>query len=854
MAERTYDFAEIEPRWQKYWSDTKLFVADENSAKPDCYVLSMYPYPSGVLHIGHVFVYTISDVIARQKMMRGFNVLCPMGWDSFGLPAENAAIRAGVHPADSIRANIAKMRDQMNKAGFFFDWTREISTSHPGYYRWTQWLFLQFYKAGHAVRKKAAVNWCPSCNTVLANEQVEAGACERCGSTVEQRDLVQWFFTMSKDAQRLLDNHRKLTGWPEKILKMQEYWVGRSEGARVDFTVAETGETLSVFTTRPDTLFGVTFMSLAPEHPLIEKLVRGTAQEERVMDAVREMRRQGTAERERVEIEKRGVDTGFHAVNPVNGEAVPLWVTNFALMTYGTGAVMSVPAHDQRDFEFATKYGLPIRVVIQPTGETLDTASMTQAYEGEGLQVNSGSFDGIPNVEGMTKITEWLAAREKGAKTVNYRLRDWLLSRQRYWGAPIPIVFCDSCGEVPVPEKDLPVELPRNVDFRPTGESPLARCEEFVRTTCPRCGKPARRETDTMDTFVDSSWYFLRYLSPRDENRLAEAEKVKKWMPVKQYVGGKEHATMHLIYARYFFHVMHDLGIIPIDEPTHDLFCQGVVCKMAHYCPKDKWLRESQVVDGKCALCGGPVTSEMSKVSKTKLNIVNPDEFLDKFGADTVRLYMLSDAPAEADQIWRDQAVPGVNRFLHRLWTTVAEIARAHAGVKPFAGDAAELSGDDRELARKVHACLLRLTEAYEKDRHFNTGIALVHDLVNFMRSGRAFAAPVQVFAAESLVKVLAPIVPHVAEELWQMLGHAPSIFHAPWPEGDAGAAAQDVVEVAIQVNGKVRGRISVSASAAKEDIERDALADEKVKGWLEGKTVRKVIVVPGRLVNIVVG
>ena len=850
VAKQVYDFATIERRWQKYWEDIRLCYAQDDSDKPDFYILTMYPYPSGVLHIGHVFVLTIADALARYRIIRGDNLLNPMGWDSFGLPAENAAIRDGLHPADSIRINVDRMREQMRRAGFVYDWTREIATSHPGYYKWTQWLFLQFYKAGQAVRKKAAVNWCPSCSTVLANEQVVGGQCERCDSEVEQRDLVQWFFTMSKDAQRLLDNHRKLTGWPEKIIKMQENWIGRSEGARIDFTIAETGETLSVFTTRPDTVYGVTFMSLAPEHPLIQKLVAGTPQEEQVMTAVRRMRRQGTAERERVDLEKVGVDTGFHVINPVNDERVPLWVTNFALMTYGTGAVMAVPAHDQRDFEFARTYGLPVRVVIQPDGEKLEADTMTQAYEGSGVQVNSGPFDGLPNTEGMTKITDHLASEGKGDRTVNYRLRDWLISRQRYWGAPIPIVHCEKCGEVPVPEDDLPVELPRDVDFRPTGDSPLAACREFVETTCPACGGPARRETDTMDTFVDSSWYFLRYLSPRDDERFVDPEAARRWMPVHQYVGGKEHATMHLIYARYFFHVMHDLGLIGVDEPTHDLFCQGIVCKEAHYCPTDKWLADDQVEDGRCRLCGGPALTEMAKVSKTKQNIVNPDEFMAKFGADTVRFYLLSDAPADADQVWSDEAVPAANRFLNRLWQTIVDVARP--GVKPFSGKPDELEGDDRELHRKVHQTLLRMTEAFEEDRRFNTGIAAVHDTVAFMRSGRKFSSAVLVEAAEVLVRILSPIIPHMAEELWTVLGHEPSIFHVPWPEGDTEAAAEEVVEIALQVNGKVRGRMNVAADADREFIEQQALADETVKGWIEGKTVRKVVVVPGRLVNIV--
>ncbi|HUW33993.1 MAG TPA: leucine--tRNA ligase, partial [Planctomycetota bacterium] len=667
-----YNFREIETKWQRVWDQQQRFKAVLRAGKPKCYVLCMYPYPSGALHMGHVINYTIGDVIVRYRMMKGFNVLSPMGWDSFGLPAENAAIKGGMHPEESTNGNIAKMRAQMHRAGWAYDWSREIATSHPGYYKWTQWLFLQFYKAGQAFKKRAGVNWCPKDNTVLANEQVQDGRCERCGTVVKQRDLEQWFFKMSSDAERLLRNHEQLKGWPERVLKMQAEWIGRSEGARIDFTITETGDPLPVFTTRPDTVYGVTFMSIAPEHPLVDKLMKGHPREQEVMSAVREMQRGGTAERERVDMEKIGIATGFHVTNPLNGDEVPLYVANFALMTYGTGAVMSVPAHDQRDFEFARKYGLPIKIVIQPPDGTLD-GKLAHAYEGDGVQMNSGPFNGLPNREAMTKIVRHLEKNGWGQGTVNYRLRDWLLSRQRYWGAPIPIVYCKTCGEMPVPEKDLPVLLPRNVEFKPTGESPLARCPEFVNTTCPQCGGPARRETDTMDTFVDSSWYFLRYLSPRDDRKALDPEAIRSWMPVDQYIGGIEHATMHLIYCRYFTHVLHDLGLVPLEEPIANLFCQGMVCKEAFYCEEDKWLREDEVAEGRCKKCGKPVHAEVAKMSKSRLNVVSPDDIMHRLGADTLRLYILSDTPPERDQLWNDEGLMGAHRFLNRLWSTVQD-------------------------------------------------------------------------------------------------------------------------------------------------------------------------------------
>jgi len=848
-----YNCNEIEPKWQKFWAGQNRFRAADRADKPKSYVLCMYPYPSGALHMGHVINYTIGDVIVRYRMMKGFNVLSPMGWDSFGMPAENAAIKGGLHPDDSTRKNIDRMREQMRRAGWAYDWAREIATSHPGYYRWTQWLFIQFFKAGQAYKKRAAVNWCPKDNTVLANEQVLDGTCERCGTAVEQRDLEQWFFRMSSDADRLLRNHEQLKGWPEKVLKMQAEWIGRSEGARIDFHVTETGDPLPVFTTRPDTVYGVTFMSVAPEHPMIEKLMKGSPRECEVMAAVSEMRRRGTAERERIDLEKAGVFTGYHVTNPLNGDEVPLYVANFAVMTYGTGAVMSVPAHDQRDFEFARKYDIPIEVVIQPPGNSLDPRKMTEAYVADGVQVNSGPFDGMPNREAMGKIVGHIEKNGWGQGTVNYRLRDWLLSRQRYWGAPIPIIYCPACGMVPVPEKDLPVLLPRNVELRPTGESPLAGCEEFVNTTCPECGAPAKRETDTMDTFVDSSWYFLRYLNPRDEGAAIDPAAVERWMPVDQYIGGIEHATMHLIYCRYFTHVLHDLGLVKFEEPIANLFCQGMVCKEAYYCQVDKWLRADEVDDARCKICGRPVHAEVAKMSKSKLNVVSPDEIMERLGADTLRLYILSDTPPERDQLWSEEGLMGAHRFLNRLWSTVqdnADMLRA-AGTKV---ERAGLDNVSRGLRRKTHETIRRVTDSIEDNYHFNTAISGVMELVAQVREaitgGQAQPAAVREGLAAAVV-LLSPIVPHIAEELWQAMGGTGSILDQQWPQVDPEALKVAEVEIAVQVNGKVRSRITVAADASEEEVRQAALADERVRRYLEGKTVAHVKVVPGRLVSI---
>ncbi|MCD6460953.1 leucine--tRNA ligase [bacterium] len=842
-----YNPQDIETKWQDYWQKNNFFAADNNSDKPKYYILSMFPYPSGILHMGHVMNYTLSDTLVRYHKMLGQEVLSPIGWDSFGLPAENAAIRLGIPPEENTKNNIRKMRIQMKRAGWGYDWNREIATSHPDYYKWTQWLFLKFYKQGLALRKKAPVNWCPNDQTVLANEQVHEGRCERCGTEVIQKDLEQWFFTMSEFAQRLLDNHCELTRWPEKVIKMQQEWIGRSEGARIDFIIKETGEKLPVFTTRPDTVFGVTFMSIAPEHPLIEKLVEGTAQQADVMKAVKKMRSMGTSAKELVGLEKEGVPTGFHVINPVNGDIVPLWVANFALMTYGTGAVMSVPAHDQRDFEFAKKYNLPIKIVIQPQDKQLDLDTMAEAYVENGLQINSGPFDGIANRKAMPKIIKWLDDNGYGKKTINYSLRDWLLSRQRYWGVPIPIIECDQCGEVPVPEEDLPVLLPKNVEFKPTGESPLAQCPDFINTICPKCAKPAKRISDTMDTFVDSSWYMYRYINPREENKIFNPDDVNKWCPVDFYIGGIEHATMHLIYSRFFAQVMKDMGLINFAEPAKRLFCQGMVCKTAHYCDNCKWLEDKNVENGKCRICGSDVVSEVLKMSKTKLNTVSPDEIMNKYGADTMRLYILSDTPPDRERIWNEDGVQGAHRFLRRFWDLIIR-------TKDIIDTNTRGCGkDNTDLYRKTHYTIKQVTADIEKNIQMNTVLARIFELTNAIKSAKNVSSNILKEAVETAVKLLSPIAPHITEELWRYLGHNESLLKSSWPIYDEKALTKTEFTVIIQVNGKLRSKMVIPSDTPKEKIEKLALSDEKTAGSIEGKKIIKTIVVPNKLVNFVV-
>ncbi len=816
-----YNFREIEPKWQKYWRENKLFKMDESSPKPTFYCLMMFPYPSAELHVGHGRNYIIGDVLARYKFMKGFNVLAPMGWDAFGLPAENAAIKKNIHPAESTWNNIRRMKKQLTNWGVEYDWDREFASCEPLYCKWTQWLFLQFYKKGLAYKKKAAVNWCPSCATVLANEQVINGECERCGTVVTTRDLEQWFFKITAYAEELLDMSH-MGNWPERVKTMQANWIGKSHGVTIQFKLAETGEPVPCYTTRPDTVFGVTYLVLAPEHPLVEKLTAGTPIEKEVADFVERSRRLDRIKRTSAELEKEGMFIGKHIINPANGEKVPLWIANYALMEYGTGAVMAVPAHDQRDFEFATKYKLPIRIVVQKPDKSLRLETMTGAYEDEGIMVNSGQFDGMASREAIEKIGEWMESKGIGRRTVNYRLRDWLISRQRYWGAPIPIVYCEKCGMVPVPEDQLPVYLPENVEFRPTGESPLARSPEFVNTTCPTCGGPAKRETDTMDTFVDSSWYYMRYLSPHDEQRVFDSALVNKWLPVDQYIGGIEHAILHLMYSRFFTKVMRDLGLITFHEPFHNLFTQGMIIK-----------------DG-------------AKMSKSKGNVVAPDPLIEKYGADTVRVYTLFIGPPDKDAEWNDRAVEGAFRFLNRVWRLIAQHAdrlQETDGALPK-----DLNETERVLRRTGHATTKKVTEDIEERFHFNTAISALMELVNALyTSDLEQVRPVvlkEVF--EKLVALLYPMAPHISEELWFSLGHTRSLLREPWPEYDRGAIKAEEMTIVVQVNGKVRSRLTVPSDSSEDELKEAALEDSRIVELIDRKKVEKVVVVPRKLVNIV--
>jgi leucyl-tRNA synthetase len=830
-----YPFSEIEPKWQRYWRDERFFAVDTSSGGNTYYCLVMFPYPSGTLHVGHGRNYIIGDAVARYQRVRGRRVLAPMGWDAFGLPAENAAKTRGIHPKTWTYDNIQRMKEQLQSWGVEYDWDREIATCHPDYYKWTQWIFLQLHKRGLAYAKKAPVNWCPFCTT-LANEEVRAdGTCDRCGRPVGKKDLEQWFFKITDYAQPLLDDLALLDRWPERVRQMQAHWIGRSEGARVDFILAETGDPCPIFTTRPDTIYGVTFMAIAPEHPLVRRLVAGTPREAEVTAFIERQMLVSAAERADAATKKEGVFTGFHVRNPYNGETAPLWVTNYVLMDYGTGAVMAVPAHDQRDFEFARAYDIPVKVVIQPSDRTLDPETMTEAFIEDGVMAQSGPFDGRGNREALPDMIRHAAEGGFGGPSVTYRIRDWLISRQRYWGAPIPIVHCPACGAVPVPEADLPVRLPDDVDIRADHGNPLAAHEGFVRTPCPACGGPARRETDTLAQWLCSCWYFLRYLSPRLADRPFDRAAADAWMPVDQYIGGVEHAVLHLLYSRFIVKVLHDAGEVSFREPFAALFTQGMICKK------------------------GP-DGGLYKMSKSKGNVVSPDELIREYGADTLRVYTLFIGPPEKDAEWNDAAVEGAFRFLKRIWRRVYEtqaVLKGAAGLTPALTAMAE---PERALWRKLHESIAKITRDLEGAFQFNTAIAQIMELMNAIEAMPVDEASPEprraVFRAtiETLVVLLSPFAPHIAEELWRELGHAESVLCARWPEADAAALARDTIELALQVNGKVRGHVTVSAGADRAEIEREALANEQVRHWLEGKAVRKVIVVPGRLVNIAAG
>ena len=824
-----YEFWKIEEKWQSEWEREESFVVGEDSPRPKYYLLEMFPYPSGRIHMGHVRNYSIGDVIARYKRMRGFNVLHPMGWDAFGLPAENAAIANNVHPARWTVENIDYMRSQVKKMGFSYDWRRELATCDADYYRWEQLFFLEMLKRGLAYKRSSAVNWCTGCETVLANEQVVDGVCWRCEQDVVMRELPQWFFRITDYADELLAACDDLAGgWPDKVLTMQRNWIGKSIGAEIRFPLVDREGDLTVFTTRQDTIYGATFVSLAAEHPLALELAQGTPQQQAVREFAGHVKRMSHSRRDDADMEKEGIFTGSYCVNPFTEEKVPIYVANFVLMEYGTGAVMAVPAHDQRDFEFARKYDLPVRPVIHPAGVTLAAEDMTEAFVADGVMADSGPFSGLGSAEGRTRIAAYLEEWGWGKGTVRYRLRDWGISRQRYWGAPIPVVYCEACGMVPVPEDELPVRLPTNVEFTGAGGSPLANLPEFHETACPTCKRMARRETDTMDTFVESSWYFARYACPDEDRQPLDRERANYWMAVDQYVGGVEHAVLHLLYARFFTRVLRDMGWLAVDEPFSNLLTQGMVIK-----------------DG-------------AKMSKSKNNVVDPDQLIQRYGADTARLFTLFAAPPEKDLDWSDQGVEGAHRFLNRVWRFAMRHGERLTGVAADAG--AEPASDGlKELRRRIHWTIKKVTDDVERF-HFNTAIAAVMELHNAVNALSAEELEQDGNAAlvkavlETEVVLLAPFVPHVASELWQRLGHVESLADVAWPEHSEDALVQETRLIVVQVNGKLRGKISVPAGAAKEDVESAALADPKVAGFLDGRPVKRVIQVPGRLVNIVIG
>ena len=823
--EERFSPKQIEEKWQDHWEKGKSFKVCHDDKRNKYYLLEMFPYPSGRIHMGHVRNYSIGDVVARFKRMNGFNVLHPMGWDAFGMPAENAAIQNKSHPATWTYANIDYMRTQLKKLGLSYDWDRELATCDLDYYKWEQRIFLQMYDKGLAYKRNAGVNWCPKCETVLANEQVEDNCCWRCDSEVVLKDLDQWFFRITDYADELLDWTYRLPGWPERVLTMQRNWIGKSFGCEITFPLEGRSDGIVVFTTRQDTVYGATFMSLAPEHPLAFEITVPDRREavtafiERIAGTDRVCR---TAE----DLEKEGVWTGAYCRNPLTGRRMPVYLANFVLMEYGTGAVMAVPAHDQRDFEFARKYELPIEVVIQPEGETLDPATMTVAYTEVGTMVNSGLFDGMRSDAAKEAIADHLAAGEIGRKTVNFRLRDWGISRQRYWGNPIPVIYCDLCGVVPVPEQDLPVTLPRDVAFSGEGGSPLARLDSFVNVACPVCGMMSRRETDTMDTFVQSSWYFLRYCCPDLTTAPLDKARTEYWMSVDQYIGGIEHAVLHLLYARFFTKVLRDLGYVAVDEPFTNLLTQGMVIK-----------------DG-------------AKMSKSKGNVVDPNALITRYGADTARLFSLFAAPPEKDLDWSDQGVEGSYRFLNRVWKLVYETLPFTSSASAVASG--NLTDEGKALRRIVHKTIRKVTEDINERFHFNTAIAAIMEMVNSLTAFESKNDPrnaaVLREAVESLVIMLAPFVPHVAEELWEGLGNEGSLGAVTWPTFDPEAAADEELLVVVQVNGKLRDRITVPVTASEEDVRTAALAAERVRSFLEGKTIRKVISVPGKLINIVVG
>ena len=821
-----YNFKEIEQKWQKYWEENQCFKTVEDDSKEKYYCLEMFPYPSGKLHMGHVRNYSIGDVVARFKKMDGYNVLHPMGWDSFGLPAENAAIKHGIHPSTWTWDNISEMRNQLKQLGLSYDWDREVATCHEDYYKWMQWIFIQFYNRGLAYKKENPVNWCPSCQTVLANEQVVDGCCERCKSPVGKKNLSQWYLKITDYADRLLDNLDKLDGWPNKVKTMQRNWIGRSTGAEVDFAIKDDDRKMKIFTTRCDTLFGVTYMVMAPEHPYVMSLVEGTEYEQPVKDYMDKVQHMSEIERTSTTNEKTGVFIGRYAINPLNGKEVPIFISDYVLMDYGTGAIMAVPAHDQRDFDFAKKFNLEIIPVVDPQNPEIDLYNLKEAFVAEGTMINSGEFNGLNNRDAIEKVAAYLEEKGIGKKTVNYRLRDWLISRQRYWGCPIPMVYCEDCGWVPEKEENLPVLLPTDVEFTGKGESPLTTSKVFAHAVCPKCGKPARREMDTMDTFLDSSWYFLRYCDPKNSEAPFDFSKVSYWFGengVDQYIGGVEHAILHLMYSRFFMMALYDMGLVSCEEPFQNLLTQGMVNK-----------------DGK-------------KMSKSLGNVVSPEEIINKYGADTARLFILFAAPPERELDWSDAGVEGSYRFLNRVYRLVYEFKEKYPDV-PACFEVKTAA--DKSLNYMLNTAIKKVSEDVGGRFSFNTAISSIMELVNEMyryKEGTDVNPGLFGKAVKELIIILSPFTPHICEEMWEHMGQKGSLTTVAWPEYDEDALVKDEIEIVVQVNGKLKEKLMVESNLTKEQLEKIAMEHEKVQALLEGKTVVKVIAVPNRLLNIVV-
>ncbi|MDJ0679308.1 MAG: leucine--tRNA ligase [Xenococcaceae cyanobacterium MO_167.B52] len=853
--ESRYNAADIEQKWQQTWAESGLDSTPEATDKPKFYALSMFPYPSGNLHMGHVRNYVITDVIARLKRMQGYRVLHPMGWDAFGLPAENAAIERNIPPAKWTYENIAQMRSQLQELGLSLDWGREVATCSPDYYKWTQWLFLQFFESGLAYQKEAAVNWDPIDQTVLANEQVDGeGYSWRSGAKVERKLLTQWFLKITDYAEQLLQDLDKLTGWPERVKTMQANWIGKSVGAYLEFPIVGQEEKIAVFTTRPDTVYGITYVVLAPEHPLTLQVT--TPEQKTAVEAfIQEVASESEIERTAEDKPKRGIKTGGVAINPFNGAEIPILIADYVLYEYGTGAVMGVPAHDTRDFKFAQENDLAIKVVIVPENTDLEAnpnSPLQNAYTDPGIMVNSGQFDGISSTEGKSKIIEYAESKGYGKARIQYRLRDWLISRQRYWGCPIPIIHCDDCGQVPVPETDLPVELPQNVEFSGKGASPLAKLEDWINVPCPSCGKPAKRETDTMDTFIDSSWYFLRYTDAKNIAIPFERSKVNDWMSVDQYVGGIEHAILHLLYSRFFTKVLRDRGLLNFDEPFQRLLTQGMVQGLTYQNPTTEKYIPSAIVnpdDPKDPETGEALDVFYLKMSKSKYNGVDPKAVINKYGADTARMFILFKAPPEKDLEWDDADVEGQFRFLNRVWTQVTDWDSSQVDTSK----SEKLSKDEKDLRRAIHTAIKEITEDLEGDYQFNTAVSELMKLSNALKDAKCVTSPVYQEGIETLVLLLAPFAPHIAEELWHNLDKTSSIHQQSFPVVDPAALVVDEITLVIQIMGKTRGTIQAPANADKATLEKLAQESDIAQRYLEGKEIRKVIVVPKKLVNFVI-